>query len=374
MPTAKPGPAGRKMFRAWCDLPRLCAAMLKPRWTKDAVKGRVAFRQALVAWFAVNGMDYPWRRTREPYAILISEVMLQQTQIATVLGRSFYTRFLAAFPDVESLAEADDERLLKAWEGLGYYRRVRMLRETARAVIAGHGGKFPQELGALMQLPGVGRYTAGALRSFAMDLPAAVVDGNVARVLSRVMDFSEPVDGPAGLKQLWAWAEALADPQWPRAYNSALMELGQKICRPGVPDCLSCPVAAFCQTREPERLPVKRAKTPVTQIDEHALWLRDPQGRLLLHRESGRRREGLWKLPTREPAEFSTLPVLDVHRYTITRYRVTLRVHDGAALCGNLALAADESWVEQDAVLALAMPSPFRLVIARLLGESQNQV
>ena len=324
----------------------------------------------MALWFSQTGKDYPWRRTREPYAILISEVMLQQTQIATVLGRGFYTRFLETFPGVEALAVAEDERLLKSWEGLGYYRRVRMLRETARAVIAEHGGKFPRELAALMKLPGIGRYTAGALRAFAFDLPSAVVDGNVARVLSRVMDFSEPVDGTAGQKQMWEWAEVLADPERPRIYNSALMELGQTICRPGVPDCLSCPVAGFCKTREPERLPVKRLKTAVTAVDEHALWLRDAAGRLLLHREAGKRREGLWKLPTREAVEISALPVLTEHCYTITRYRVTLRVHDGSTLSGHFQPGTDEVWQEVEQVLALAMPSPFRRVIERLWGES----
>ncbi len=343
--------------------------MLKPRLKSDALKGRKAFREALAGWFLEIGRDYPWRRTREPYAILISEVMLQQTQIATVLGRGFYTRFLETFPDVKSLAVAADERMLKAWEGLGYYRRVRMLRETARAVIAEHGGEFPVELEALMKLPGVGRYTAGALRAFAHDLPSAVVDGNVARVLSRVMDFSAPVDDAAGQKQLWEWAEALADPQRSRIYNSALMELGQRICRPGAPDCLGCPVAGFCKTREPQSLPVKRQKTLITAVDEHALWLRDGKGRLLLHREGGKRREGLWKLPTREAAAISKLPVLDLHRYTITRYRVTLRVHDGAAVGRSFKPLPDEIWQDAEAVLALAMPSPFRRAIGRLLGE-----
>ena len=344
--------------------------MLKPKMKSDAVKGRVAFREALAEWFSKNGRDYPWRRTREPYAILISEVMLQQTQIATVLGRGFYTRFLETFPTAESLAAADDERLLKAWEGLGYYRRVRMLRETARAVIAEHGGNFPTEVEVLMKLPGVGRYTAGALRSFAFDLPAAVVDGNVARVLSRLMDFPTPVDDTAGQKQMWSWAEALADPRRPRVYNSALMELGQKICRPGVPDCLACPVAAFCKSRQPELLPVKRQKTTITAVDEHALWLRNKSGQLLLHREGGKRREGLWKLPTREAAAISSLPVLDEKPYTITRYRVTLRVHDGAGLLKHFQPATDEVWQDAADVLALAMPSPFRRAIERLLVES----
>ena len=334
-----------------------------------AMKDREGFRDSLAEWFSNYGKDYPWRRTREPYPILISEVMLQQTQIATVLGGGFYLRFLEMFPDVESLSTAEDERLLKAWEGLGYYRRVRMLRESARAVIAEHGGKFPIDLAALMKLPGVGRYTAGALRAFAFDLPAVVVDGNVARVLSRVMDFSAAVDTTAGQKQLWEWAEALADPERPRIYHSALMELGQTICRPGVPDCLKCPVVGFCKTREPENLPVKKQKTVVTAVDEHALWLRDEEGRLLLHREGGKRREGLWKLPTREAAEISMLPVLDEHHYTITRYRVTLRVHDGAPFKKRLHPAVDEVWQNLDEVLGLAMPSPFRRAIERLLRE-----
>lgn len=344
--------------------------MLKPTLKHGALKSRVAFREALAGWFAENGRDYPWRRTREPYAVLVSEVMLQQTQIATVLGRGFYTRFLESFPDVEILATAEDEPLLKAWEGLGYYRRARMLRETARAVILHHGGEFPSDLESLMKLPGVGRYTAGALRAFAFDAPAAVVDGNVARVLSRVMDFSAPVDDTAGQKQMWEWAEALADSQRPRIYNSALMELGQKICRPGVPDCLSCPVAGFCKTRSPEVLPVKRQKSTITAVDEHALWLTDKNGRLLLHRESAKRREGLWKLPTRPAAELSSLPVLAEHPYTITRYRVTLRVHDGTSLTGKFPTAPGEIWQEPADVLALAMPSPFRRVIERLLCET----
>jgi A/G-specific adenine glycosylase len=140
--------------------------VLKPRFETDALEDPLEFRQALVRWFSKNAKDYPWRRTCDPYAILVSEVMLQQTQIATVLGKGYYTKFLQTFPDVEVLAGADDAVLLKAWEGLGYYRRVRMLRETARAVIAEHGGVFPEDVEMLMKLPGIGRYTAGALRAF----------------------------------------------------------------------------------------------------------------------------------------------------------------------------------------------------------------
>lgn len=343
--------------------------MLKPQCVTGALESGVAFRETLCAWFAKDGKDYPWRRTQDPYEVLVSEVMLQQTQIATVLGKGYYTRFLAAFPDVHRLAEAEDAPLLKAWEGLGYYRRARMLRETGRAVIAEHGGKFPHELDALMALPGIGRYTAGALRAFAFGLSAVVVDGNVIRVLARLMDFPDAVDESAGLKRIQSWAEELADSRRPRVYHSALMELGQTICKTGTPDCMACPVSRFCQTKNPSVLPVKSRKVAVTTVDEHALWLRDRKGRLLLHHESGKRRTGLWKLPLRSAAEIAKLPLLAAHRYTITRYRVDLRVHDGNAPGVTFHASAGDAWTDPAEIPALAMAAPFRRVIERLLEE-----
>ena len=346
---------------------REARGVLKPRQRVHVMEEKEAFRDALVAWFEENARDYPWRRTREPYEILVSEVMLQQTQIATVLGKGFYTRFLTAFPNVEMLAVAEDAPLLKTWEGLGYYRRARMLRETARAVVDGHNGRFPQELEALMALPGIGRYTAGALRAFAFGLPAVLVDGNVSRVLSRLLDCADPVDDTAGIKRTWRWAGELADAKRPAAYHAALMELGQVICRPGEPDCQSCPVAGFCAASEPARLPVKRRKVSITAVDEHAVWVRDGAGRLLLHRETGKRRTGLWKLPVRESAEVRELPLLAEHQYSITRYRVRLRVHDGSSAQGSCQPGAGDRWVSTDDVPALAMAAPFRRVVERLL-------
>ena len=343
-------------------------SMLKPRCETRALDDRKAFRDCLARWFSKNAKDYPWRRTSDPYEILVSEVMLQQTQIATVLGKGYYTRFLETFPYVRALADAEDAALLKAWEGLGYYRRVRMLRETARAVIADHGGVFPEDVDALMKLPGIGRYTAGALRAFAFGKPAVLVDGNVARVLARVMDFSDPVDETAGLKQIWEWAADLADDKRPRAYHAALMELGQTVCRPGVPDCLNCPVGKFCAASSPGELPVKGRKTLITAVDEHALWLRDSDGRVLLHHEGGKRRTGLWKLPVREAAEVSRLPVLAEHRYGITRYKVTLRVHDGARMRSFREMPGDE-WKTPEETAGLAMAAPFRKVMERLLAD-----
>jgi A/G-specific adenine glycosylase len=338
--------------------------MLKPRYGKPALTAPEKFRDALADWFSSNGKDYPWRRTKDPYAILVSEVMLQQTQITTVLNRGFYVRFMEAFPDLPALAEATDDALLKAWEGLGYYRRVRMLRQTAQAVLTEHGGAFPRDLETLMRLPGIGRYTAGAILAFAYDQPSAVLDGNVARVLSRLMDFQSPIDTTSGQKQLWKWAEELADPGRPRIYNSALMELGQTLCRPGVPDCLSCPVANHCLSREPINLPVKGRKSVITPLFEHALWKIDADGNLLVHREAGARRNGLWRLPTRPAADVCGLPVLTETIYGITRYRVTLKVHDARDF--QTFLRENESVLPPDEVLKLAMPAPFRKVIERL--------
>ena len=339
----------------------------KPRCESRATQDPAGFHTALADWFEKQGRDLPWRRTRDPYPVLVSEMMLQQTQVATVLAGRYFPRFMEMFPTVDALAAADDDSLLKAWEGLGYYRRVRLLRDAARAVIERHGGVFPHEVADLLALPGVGRYTAGALRAFAFDLPAVLVDGNIARVLSRLTNRHAPIDTTAGQAALWRAAEKLACPERPRLHHSALMELGQIICRPGMPDCHACPVARWCATRTPEKLPVKQGRVALTAVAEHAVFLVDGDDRVLLHRESGRRRQGLWKLPVRPESELARLPVIERESYTITRYKVALAVHDARCPDSPVAPAEDEAWVPIDEVSALAMPSPYRRVIRRLL-------
>jgi A/G-specific adenine glycosylase len=343
--------------------------MIKPPCRAGALDDRPGFRDALVKWFRKEGRDYPWRRTHDPYEILVSEVMLQQTQITTVLGKGYYTRFLRAFPDVATLASASDEALLKAWEGLGYYRRARMLRDTARAVLADHAGAFPSNVEKLIELPGIGRYTVGALRAFAFRKPAVLVDGNVSRVLSRIMDFSDAVDSSSGLKQIWVWAAELADDKRPAPYHAALMELGQRICKVGAPDCLACPVASFCKAREPERLPVKGRKSTITRVSEYALWIRDKKGRVLLERESGSRRTGLWKLPLRSVDEIGHLPLIANSEYGITRYLVSLKVHDGRGQKKALGTGDGLAWVDEDKVVDLPMAAPFRRMLTHLMAE-----
>jgi A/G-specific adenine glycosylase len=339
--------------------------VLKPLSSSDPLSGRAAFRKALRVWFDAEGRDYPWRRTRDPWAILVAEVMLQQTQIATVLGRGYYARFLHRFPDPAALATAGEPELLKVWEGLGYYRRARMLQAAARQILHLHGGIFPRDLEAISRLPGVGRYTAGALASFAFDTAAPIVDGNVARVLARLLDFTTEVDSAPGQRQLWAWASELVDPQHPRVFNSALMELGQRICRPDRPACHDCPVAQFCLTLDPLALPRKKPARKSVALTEQVVWQADPRRGVLLHQETGSRRQGLWKLPQRSAQEVAALPHLHTTAYTITHYKVTLHVHHAA----SAAPARDnEAWQHYSALDALPMPAPYRRVLDTLLA------
>ncbi|HEY1085055.1 MAG TPA: A/G-specific adenine glycosylase [Prosthecobacter sp.] len=327
-----------------------------------------ALAQDLVSWFRRNGRDYPWRQTRDPYAILVSEIMLQQTQITTVLDRGYYARWLERFPDFATLAAASESDVLKAWEGLGYYRRARNLQKLAQTVMQEHSGLFPDTPAAIRDLPGIGPYTAGAVSSFAFGLAEPIVDGNVARVLSRLDNDATPVDSTAGIKRLWQRATDLVKAtDDPRVFNSALMELGQTVCKPAVAQCPDCPVKKHCRATEPASLPVKGNRTEITEVTERVVFWQTLDG-VLLEQETGKRRTGLWKLPAL-PQPFTTKPppVLLKTSYGITRYKVTLWVHEGAS-------AASHSWPDNHRVIPrhelphLAMPSPYRKALDRLLA------
>lgn len=333
--------------------------------TRDPLSDPAGFRRVLGAWFRRHGRDHPWRRTRDPYAVLVSEVMLQQTRVATVLAGGYFERFLARFPDPATLARAGDDALLRAWEGLGYYRRARLLRDTARAIVARHGGRFPAGIDALLALPGIGRYTAGALRSFAFDRPAAVVDGNVARVLARLFDFQQPVDCAAGRRQLDEWAARLVDPAAPRVFNSALMELGQTHCAAGRPACGRCPVRRFCTAPQPAALPLRKPRPRPTRVVEHAVFARRADGAVLLQRAQGGRRDGLWQLPLRSAAAAARLPLLATTRYPITRFLVTLHIHAAPPAARR---RAGEAWQPPAALARLPLAAPFRRALDSLLA------
>lgn len=222
-----------------------------------------AFRKRLHSWFRKHARDLPWRRTRDPYRILISELMLQQTQVSRVLD--FYRRFLERFPDLHSLAKAKPQRVLEAWEGLGYYARARNLHKLAKHVTDTRDGVIPNDPGELRSLPGVGAYTAGAVASFAYEKRAALVDTNVARVLHRVFAPELDPKSGAGLKRLWHIAEQLL-PRTGRVvwtHNQALMELGALVCSARSPKCGECPVHKLCASRE--RFAQSDMLVPLTQ-------------------------------------------------------------------------------------------------------------
>lgn len=253
----------------------------------------------LLTWFDAHRRDLPWRRTRDPYAIWVSEVMLQQTTVETVLGR--WGPFLARFPDLPALARADEQDVLAAWSGLGYYRRARGLHAAAREVLRVHAGALPSDPAALRALPGFGPYTAGAVASIAFGVRAALVDGNVARVLARLFRVAgEPTRGPAR-RRLWQLAEAALPAARPGDFNQALMELGALVCRPAAPHCARCPLAGRCQARaadEVERYPTVTRKGETPLVRRAALFLERPDGAWLFVRRPD---EGLlarlWELP-----------------------------------------------------------------------------
>ncbi len=260
---------------------------------------RESFTNALLAWYGHGAADWPWRRTRDPYRIWLSEIMLQQTTIAAVLP--YYERFITAYPTVEDLAAAPLNHILKLWEGLGYYSRARNLHRAAQIVTEQHAGQFPLTVEGLLSLPGIGRYTAGAVASIAADVRAPVLDGNVIRVLSRLDDIADDVTQSAVQKRLWQRAEDLLPEQNVGAYNQALMELGQKICTPRSPDCPHCPVQSLCQAyahgTQNER-PVKAKKAPLPHIDVAAGVITDEQGRYLIaQRPFDKLLGGLWEFP-----------------------------------------------------------------------------
>lgn len=334
------------------------------RKKRSPLDGAEAFACSLIEWFDVGGKDYPWRQTRDPYAVLVSELMLQQTQIATVLGRRYFENWMEKFPTLEVLATAAERDILKAWEGLGYYRRARNLQKAAVTIVSEHEGKFPRDLDAILALPGVGPYTAGAVASFAFGDAAPIVDGNIARVLARLFDFREEIDSTAGLRQLWEWAGALVPDKRAREYNSGLMELGQTRCSVTAPKCDGCPVTQFCLTKTPSDLPKRKPRVKTTRVDEHVRFV-TRGGKVLLEQESGKRREGLWKLPELPESRLGVCEQIYELKYSITRYRVTLHVY--ADKPTRAALAEGQVWFSEAEIAELAMPSPYRKVLVALL-------
>ncbi|HXV77884.1 MAG TPA: A/G-specific adenine glycosylase [Candidatus Polarisedimenticolaceae bacterium] len=323
-------------------------------------------RRALLKWYDDHRRDLPWRRTSDPYAIWVSEVMLQQTRAATVIP--YYRRFIRRFPDPFALAEATEDEVLSAWTGLGYYRRARMLRAGARAIVERHGGRLPDDPAVLIELPGIGRYTAGAIASIAYGKPAAVLDGNVRRVLARLLAIDGAVCGPAEeRRRLWSAAGELVRGARPGDVNQALMELGALVCTPANPDCTDCPLRRRCRAASagnPSGYPSASRRAAALDDDAAVLWL-EHRGKLLLAgRTADTPLRGNWDLPTRivraGVTSGETIRRLMRERYGLTlavgarttelthgimKRRLRLLVHRGARRAGRVAAADGLRWV-----------------------------
>jgi A/G-specific adenine glycosylase len=277
------------------------------------------FRKNLLAWYEKSRRALPWRESRDPYRVWLSEIMLQQTRVAAVIGH--YAEFLRRFPTVEKLAAAREASVLAAWSGLGYYRRARMLHAAAKVVVREHGGKFPATAEDLRALPGIGRYTAAAIASIAFGEPVAVVDGNVERVLQRLSGRRL-----AG-EELWQAAEDLLDRKRPGDFNQAMMELGATVCTPGAPACLMCPVVELCATRGELAAGVKTARQKKREI-HYALDYRNGDGRggevfLVQRARDASLMAGMWELPEMASGDGPSKPSFTLrHSITVTDYAV----------------------------------------------------
>ena len=332
--------------------------------TKQHEPDREGFSQALAEWFAEHGRSYPWRQTSDPWAILVSEVMLQQTTIPTVLAR--YSDWLSKYPTPAALAAATEEEALRSWEGLGYYRRVRALRATALAIVHEHGGCFPTQEEEIRRLPGIGDYTVGALQSFAWNRPAPLVDANVSRVFARIYNDSTPIDSTAGRKKHWEWAAQLVHPTRARAYNSALMELGQTICTPKRPNCLLCPVRQWCRAEAPEKLPAKLAKKELQSMEHWDIWHLTERGLLLEKQQPQGRHAGMYRLPRRSRQEAEQYPLICHQKYSVTRYKVTRHLHRAPA-DAELPLNPGEEYISPAALTDMPLASPDRKLVLKLM-------
>ena len=341
------------------DSSELCLSLLTSEWKQ-------AFRRRLQVWYRKHERDLPWRKNSDAYSVWVSEVMLQQTQVETV--RKYFQRFMAAWPTVADLAQASEKEVLRQWEGLGYYRRARGLHAAAKRVVAEYDGRFPETLKELMQLPGIGRYTAGAIVSIAYNKRAPILEANTIRLLSRLVAYRDDPTKSAGQRLLWQVAEELLPRKEFSRFNQSLMELGSLVCTPKTPDCPACPVAKLCAAHQQgvvEQLMPTTKKTVYTNLHEVAVVVQK-HGRVLVRQCSpGERWAGLWDFPRfgieSEGPLFSqkeiesklieqtgigaTLgPLLKTLKHGVTRYRITLDCYQADYQQGRLQ-SSQTKWV-----------------------------
>jgi A/G-specific adenine glycosylase len=304
----------------------------------------------LLAWYDCHRRDLPWRTNRDPYRVWLSEIMLQQTRVAAVIGH--YHEFLRRFPTVEKLAAAREASVLAAWSGLGYYRRARMMHAAAKVIVREHGGRFPQSVQALRSLPGIGRYTAAAVASIAFGEPIAVVDGNVERVLQRVTGRR------LAEKELWEAANDLLDKNRPGDFNQSTMELGAVVCTPRAPACLTCPVTELCATRGELTATTKPAAQKKRDI-HYSLYVRDAEVLLVQRRRDESLMAGMWELPETGVMNGDGIPAFTLrHSITVTDY--TVRVWRN-----SVSPVVDGKWIATERLPKVALTGLARKILRK---------
>jgi len=349
---------------------------------------RRRFRRALLAWYARAARGLPWRASRDPYRIWVSEVMLQQTQVATVVP--YFERFLAAWPDVASLAAADEQQVLRLWEGLGYYRRARQLHQAAGELVRRYGGSFPRDPRDLQALPGIGRYTAGAILSIAFDQREPILEANSLRLLCRLLAHRADPARSESQRLLWSAARQLLPHSQVGTFNQALMELGSQVCRPRGPDCAACPLAVLCQARAlglVDTIPTPPRRPVYESVHEAAVVVFRRKQVLVGRRGPGERWAGLWDFPRfahaarRGPSRHEEL-IAEVRRQTgvtirpthklttirhgVTRFRITLDCQAAEHVSGRTRPAGRWRWVAPHALESLPLSATGRR-ISRLI-------
>ncbi len=350
-----------------------------------------SLRSQLLAWYAEQGRDLPWRRSHDPYAIWVSEIMLQQTQVKTVMP--YYDRWLTAFPRLQALAAVEQQQVLKVWQGLGYYARARNLHKAAQEIVLHYDGIFPTDPAIVLSLPGIGRTTAGGILSAAFNQPAAILDGNVKRVLSRL--FALRVAPAKAIAQLWQWSEALLDPIHPRDFNQALMDLGATVCLPAKPHCAVCPWQVHCRAHAlgiQAELPMTEARSPIPHkvIGVAVIW-NDANQILIDRRKQEGLLGGLWEFPGGkvEPGETIAACIrreiqeelgieievgdrLIVVDHTYSHFRVSLNVHHCRHLSGDpQPIECDEvRWVTLEELDQFPFPKANLQIIKALRSEA----
>ena len=348
---------------------------------------RSTIRRKLLAWFDANRRELPWRKRTTPYRVWVSEIMLQQTQVATVVD--YYQRFIRRFPNLKQLAQADEAEVLRFWEGLGYYRRARQMHRAAKQILASHGGRFPREFSEVVALPGIGRYTAGAILSIACDQPWPILEGNTIRLFARLTGMQSDPRTTDNQKRLWQLSESLVTKHRPGDLNQSLMELGATICRPQNPRCEICPIRNECVARIKgiqTRIPPAARKLKYESISE-AVVLVQRRSRYLVRRCGNNERwAGLWDFPryaaNSDSPEYTLKLKLEQHtgliatvessgltiQHAVTRFRITLDCYIARQVSGRVDRRNDPSlvWKPLDEIAELPMSVTGRKIAERV--------